>query len=153
MQIVNFRDGTLLFRLPKDWIAQYKPDGGAEFRSSRGEGLLVLNVLEFDAPDPVTPNHGFDLLANYGGHEGREILQLNNGNTLVAYRENAQGVTAFAWDVVIPVPPSTLRLAGFSYFVPESGSDTPEIEQVVSMLTAEIAKVTTRTTSQSQPHE
>lgn len=143
MQTVNFRSGTLLFRLPKNWTAEYLPDGGAEFREPHGAGVLHLNVVEFDAPNPVLPEHALDLLANYGGHEGREILHLHNGNAFVAYRNSEHDIASFVWEVVLPISPSTLRLAAFSYAVRKENADDARVKEIVSMLTREIALATT----------
>ncbi|MEO7453391.1 MAG: hypothetical protein ABIV13_01355 [Fimbriimonadales bacterium] len=139
MQIVDFRDGKLRFRLPKRWTAEYLPDGGAIFREPEGIGVLFLNTVEIDGPDGVLPAHAFDFLAKHAGHEGREVLQLNNGNALVSFIEKKDGMTSFAWEIVHALPPNLLRLAAFSFAVKEDSHKEQTVIEIVSMLTREIA--------------
>ena len=139
MQNVDFRNGTLRFRLPKPWIAEYTKDGGASFREPEGIGVLFLHTIDFDTHEPATPDHAVDLLANYGDHEGREVLQLTNGSVIVTYVEQRDDLAAFAWEVAHALPPDHLRLAAFSFTVKAEASNDPKVVQVVSMLTREIA--------------
>ena len=142
MQSVVFRDGLLRMRLPKAWLAEYLPDGGAQFKDPSGVGVLLLNVIDFEAPAPVGVAHAVDLLSNHSGHEGREVLQLTNDNVLVAYSEEADGITAFMWEVVHPIPPDVLRMAVFTFPVTSSASQERNVIDLVSMITREIAHST-----------
>lgn len=142
MQAVNFREGKLRFRLPKAWTAEYQPDGGAIFRDPEGTGVLFLNTVEVDAPDGVTPVHAFEFLAKHAGHEGREVLQLTNGNSLVTFVEKKEGLISFAWEIVHALPPNMLRLAAFSFAVKEEMEESRKVVETVSLLTREIASAT-----------
>lgn len=139
MQTVDFRNGLLRFKLPKRWTAEYLEDGGAMFREPEARGVLLLNVVDFDAPLPVNPDAAFDLLANYGGHEGREVLQLKNGSAFVAYAEEKEGLTAFIWEVARSIQPDGLRLAAFSFTTKTEAATDKVVVDIVSMLTKEIA--------------
>jgi hypothetical protein len=142
MQAVNFRDGNVRFRLPKAWTAEYQPDGGAIFREPSGVGTLFLNTIEIDAPKGVTPTHAFEFLSKHAGHEGREILQLTNGNSLVTFVEKKEGLISFVWEIVHALPPKTLRLAAFSFAVREEIEEDRTVVETVSLLTREIASAT-----------
>lgn len=137
MQSVSYRD-ALRFRLPKSWTAEYLKNG-ALFREPTGAGVLMLDVVDFDAPQPVTTGHAVDLLASYGRHEGREILHLNNGSAFVTYIESGHEVVSFAWEVVHPIAERTLRLAMFSFIVKSGAENEADVAKLVSMLTKEIA--------------
>jgi hypothetical protein len=137
VQSVSYRD-ALRFRLPKNWTAEYLKSG-ALFREPTGVGVLMLDVVDFDAPKPVTTEDAVDLLASYGRHEGREILHLKNGSAFVTYVESGHEVVAFAWEIVHPIADGTLRLAMFSFTVKSGAENESEVATIVSMLTKEIA--------------
>ncbi len=139
MQNVDFRDGKLRFRLPKRWTAEYLQDGGAIFREPEGVGVLFLNTIEVEAPEGANETHAFDFLANHSGHEGREILQLKNGNSLVTFVEHNSELVAFAWEVAHAIPPNKIRLAAFTFTVKVEASQEKKIVDIVTMLTQEIA--------------
>jgi len=106
-------------------------------------GVLMLNVVDFDCPEPATTEKAVDLLQTYGHHEGREILHLTNGNAFVTYHDNEAGsgeVSAFVWEVVHPVSASTLRMAVFSFVVRRGTEDNQDVVDTVTMLTQKIAK-------------
>lgn len=141
MQAVNFRD-LLKFRLPKGWTAEYVGDG-AMFREPTGIGVLILDVVDFECPAPATAEAAVDLLANYGRHEGREILHLTNGSAFVTYVERStepEALTAFVWEVVHAVADTTLRMGAFSFVVKPEAEEKPDVVKTVSMLTREIAQ-------------
>ena len=140
MQSVVFRDGLMRFRLPKTWVAEYLPDGGAQFREPLGLGVLLLNVIDFDAPDPVSVEHAVDFLANHAGHEGREVLHLVNDNVMVAYSEEGEGLLAYMWEVVHAIHPSLLRMGVFTFTVNAKTAGETQVVDIVSMLTGEIAR-------------
>jgi hypothetical protein len=100
----------------------------------------MLSTIEFDSPGGATEEHALNLLTNHGGHEGREILQLTNGNAFVAYTDQSEGVTAFSWEVVHPIPPDTLRMGVFTFTVRTEAANSPEVVGLVTMLTREIAQ-------------
>jgi len=137
VQSVTYRE-ALRFRLPKNWAAEYLKNG-ALFREPTGAGVLMLDVVDFDAPQPVTTEHAVDFLASYGRHEGREILHLKNGNALVTYVESRHEVVSFAWEVAHPVADRILRLAMFSFTVKAGAEEDSGVASIVSMLTKEIA--------------
>jgi hypothetical protein len=141
MQTVAFRDGALRFRLPKKWLAEYLPDGGALFREPEGIGILLLNTVDFDAPAPTGSQHAVDLLANYGGHEGREVLHLKNGNALVTFVDQKDDLIAFVWEVAAPAAEDLIRVAAFSFTVKAEAVNEKPVVDIVSMLTREIASV------------
>jgi hypothetical protein len=138
MQNVDFRDGKLRFRLPKRWTAEYLQDG-AIFREPEGIGVLFLSTLEVEAPDGADDTHALDFLANHAGHEGREILQLKNGNSLVTYVEHNSEMAAFAWEVAHAIPPDKISLAAFTFTVRVEASQEKKVVEIVTMLTQEIA--------------
>lgn len=139
MQNVDFRDGKLRFRLPKRWTAEYLQDGGAIFREPDGMGVLFLTTIEVDAPEGANEAHALDFLAHHSGHEGREILQLKNGNSLVTYVEHNNDLAAFAWEIAHAIPPNKIRLAAFTFTVKSEASQEKKVVDTVTMLTREIA--------------
>ncbi len=102
-------------------------------------GVLMLNVVDFECPEPATTERAVDLLATYGDHEGREVLHLTNGSAFVAFVETSEPVTSFVWEVVHPLCPATLRMAAFSFIVKSEIEGNREVVDTVSMLTKEIA--------------
>lgn len=140
MQNVNFRE-KLRFRLPKNWTAEYIKNG-ALFRDPTGTGVLMLDVVDFECPEPATTETAVDLLATYGNHEGREILHLKNGSAFVTFVERSpesEPVTSFVWEVVHPISASILRMAAFSFIVKSDTEDSHQVVDTVTMLTREIA--------------
>ena len=140
MQFVSYRD-ALRFRLPKSWTAEYL-ENGALFREPNGTGVLLLDVVDFECPEPATTEKAVDLLATYGNHEGREILHLKNGSAFVTFVDRSPGseaLTSFVWEVVHPISESILRMAAFSFVVKSDTEDSRKVVDTVSMLTREVA--------------
>ena len=149
MQSVDFREGLVRFRLPKRWTAEYLADGGALFRDPDGLGVLFLTSIEVDAPEGVDAAAAYDFLAHHAGHEGREILQLNNGNSLVTFVNHDNDMAAFAWEVAHALPPAKIRVAAFTFTVKTAASTESKVVELVSMLTREIASATFENVSSS----
>ncbi|HET6644231.1 MAG TPA: hypothetical protein VFG65_01905 [Fimbriimonadales bacterium] len=142
-QNVHYRHGQVRFRLPKSWIAEKEANGDGIFYDPKIEGgLLRLSVLTFDSPHHVSPQDAINLLASSGRNEGREILGLKNGNALVRYREEVEdedgAMVLNFWEVAGPLLPDHLRLAVFSYAIPESRLTDREVVDIIRTLEEEI---------------
>lgn len=138
LKTIDYRGGLLRFRIPAAWLEEYEPEGGGTFyRDEPDSGTLRLNILTFEGkakPDKQA------LLNAVARSEPPEWLP--TGNALVSYREAATGdgepVMLFHWKLANAAEPKHLRLALFSYTVPQSLADSASVLGEVRLLTDEI---------------
>jgi hypothetical protein len=118
-------------------VEQYLPEGGATFFEERPDsGTLRLNVLSFQSEKE--PASQMALSAFKGAHELR-----SDGLPMRYYvksaEEDGQPLEIHRWEVAIPVPPHSLRLAVFSYTILEGQQADARIREELAVVGALIS--------------
>lgn len=139
VKIINYRGGLIRFPIPRDWVEEYEPDGGASFHAGRPDSpTLFVNVMTFTSPRPdVRPESGAEALRRKPAQTGQRLVQFENGNTARVFShriEDAGGTgTLHRWEIARAAPPRHLRLAVFSLAQPDSTRDAAEMEDVLAI--------------------
>jgi hypothetical protein len=135
---VRYRGGILEFEIPDDWTEESAAEGAAYYRDRPGTGTLRLRTVTACPPETVQQRHVVEAAASSAQPEDPAPELLPNGNALRCYwREGVEGgvpVRVRYWQLASAAPPSTVRVAIFSYTVLPSES----AEAVLAMLDGEI---------------
>lgn len=124
LKIIKYRGGIAEFTIPAHWREEYEPEGGGTFyEDSPDSGTLRLNVLSFESKD--TPAEQMAATAFRDG-----MISATNGGLPLrreekAAEENGENLHIVSWEVAVPVPPRSLRLAIFSYTILERQLQDP----------------------------
>lgn len=147
VKTVQYRGGIIQFNIPDDWVEEIGDQGAAYYRDRPGSGTLFLNTITTQPREPVTAKHLLEAAsaASRPGDSPAEILP--NGNALRTYwRDAKEGKTALRiryWQLAGGAPPTTVRVATFSYAVP-AGSQADGDMQILDreIRAAEFTKLT-----------
>lgn len=116
---INYREGLIVFVLPKSWLEKYEPDGGGTFYEEGPDtGTLRLNVITAKSPEPVTlASVSISLLA--AKYPPAEVLPNGNvfGKRTSRSDENGHAITTFSWVIAQATPPNDIWIASFAYTV------------------------------------
>src|SRR5262245_36734912 len=124
LKMIKYRGGIAEFAIPSHWHEEYEPEGGGTFYDdSPDSGTLRLNVLTCESKD--TPEEQMAATAFRDG----TITTTTGGFPLrrkeKVVEEDSESLHVVSWEVAIPVPPKSLRLALFSYTILEKQMDDP----------------------------
>jgi hypothetical protein len=144
LRLISYRGGIVNFSIPSGWVEEYEPDGGAVFyEDSPNSGTLRLNVITFESPD------GIDAVAisdNFRDSARGEVFHLPNGNVIQKYTksaiDDAVEIVIYYWEVGNPVPPTSGRIAIFSYTILSSQVKDAKTKEEVSLLEREVMEAT-----------
>src|ERR1017187_8619466 len=124
---IQYRGGIATFQIPSHWKEEYDPKGGATFYEDKpNSGTFRLSVLSFDSrsgeraeqmASRAFPAGTFETLPS-GLRLQREAK---------AAKEGSETLAIYWWRVAVPVPPSSLRLANFSYTILAGQESEPAI--------------------------
>lgn len=119
LKTIEYRGGIVEFVIPSHWREEYEPEGGGTFYEDAADsGTLRLNVLSFESKD--TPAEQMAATAFRDGAVSSTSGGLPLRREDETAEENGERLHIVRWEVAIPVPPRSLRLAIFSYTVLES---------------------------------
>lgn len=114
MKTICYRGGIAIFALPDHWTEEYDPDGGGTFFDPYpGSGTLRLNVISFSAPRPQARNALLQKALPDASGTTKGGLPLRRRT--VSEVEEGQPLEIHRWEIAIPVPPASLRIACFTY--------------------------------------
>lgn len=131
---ISYRGGIVTFTVPQAWSEEHEPDGGATFYEDHPDaGTLRLSVISFTSKKNESAQEmalstfaagSFELLPSgfplrYEVKEGAE-----DGEKLLLH----------FWSVAVPVPPSSARVALFSYTIVKGQENEPRIKQELAFL-------------------
>ena len=153
MREVAYRGGVVTFRVPDDWLEEHGRDGGGTYYASTpGSGTLRLNVITLQPPAPPQVEHLLEAVGTGAAPEDPPPEVLPNGNALRVFSrddvEDGSPVKVLNWTLASAAPPTTVRLALFSF----TTSPANENEGIIKLLEAEVraAQFTELTTEQVQ---
>lgn len=117
---IEYRGGLVTFRIPREWVEEYEPDGGGIFYAEGPDaGTLRLNVGTFRSPSPIDARTTEELLRPRAESRGLSVRPLPGGNTAISYSEAAEedgvALVIHTWEVANAVPPFHARIALFSF--------------------------------------
>jgi hypothetical protein len=97
-------------------------------------------------PTRVNGNSARDLLAQRAEENATWVEELENGNALISYVEEAndEGEVLFIqyWIIANAAPPDLVRVALFSFTIPESKADDEETTKILEILHHELRQCT-----------
>jgi hypothetical protein len=129
---VVYKGGIITFSIPNAWLEEYPPTGGATFYEDREDsGTFRLNVLKFQSDGP-SEQMIQDLIRKQGYKQLREDLAIRSETKSIL--EDSEMLEIYTWNVAIPVPPSSIRLAVFSYTVLKTQSTERSVQQEIEFL-------------------
>jgi hypothetical protein len=136
---VALRSGAVRLRLPRHWTEEYADEDHASFRDP-GSPQRVLRLT--GAAVASAPLGLRELLRSRAGQEATTVEDLPEGRVLLrsldATREAGQEVVVFRWLSAAPLPSAVVRLATFTFSVPEKTALDPLTRDVVTLLDLEI---------------
>lgn len=141
LKMISYRGGLVFFALPAIWREEYQPEGGGTFYDDRPDsGTLRLNVLSFSSKDvpakqmaaTAFPNGSFELL-----QDGIPLRK-----TVVALEEGEHKLRLHSWEVAVPVPPNSLRIAAFRHTVLAEKEQDPQIVQELEFIDRSVRAAT-----------
>jgi hypothetical protein len=133
LKTIQYRGGVAEFVIPAHWRAEYEPTGGGTFYEDAPEsGTLRLSVLGFESKD--TPAEQMAERAFRDGVLERTLCGFPIQREERSVAENGETLHITRWNVAIPVPPRSLRLAIFSYTILLSQKDEPAFVAEVALL-------------------
>jgi len=130
---IIYRGGVAEFLLPEKWREEYDAKGGGTFYEDRKDsGTLRLNVLSFDSKN--TPANEMALAAfpkaSYEVMESGLPIRHYDESSI----ENGEKLKIYYWEIAIPVPPNSIRLAIFSHTVLDSPSTATNTQSELAFL-------------------
>ncbi|WP_133611429.1 hypothetical protein [Aquabacterium commune] len=143
MKEIQYRGGIINFSVPKNWVEESEPDGGAMFYEDAPDtGTLRLNVITATSPQLLSDDAAFERLAAMSSVAAGSVQRLKNGNAIATsiLRSTEQGhaITLFWWYVTNPVRPNHMRIANFSYTVLTEKEGSETVKRDVQLLTEAI---------------
>lgn len=133
LKTIRYRGGIAEFTIPSHWREEYEPGGGGTFyEDSPGSGTLRLNVLSFESQN--TPAEQMAATAFRDGKVWATTSGLPLRCEENAAEENGESLHIVSWEVAIPVPPKSLRLAIFSYTIIKKELQNPAIIAEIKQL-------------------
>jgi len=141
---VTYQDGSVVFRIPADWVQEREGDGTDVFYGKGSDATLRLSVMHAKASQPADAAgllHG--MLGAMASAEGT-VREFDN-NTAVATsidrrNENGLEIMVQEWTVISPIPPQHLRVAVFSYAFRAAEAESAQIKQEIALLDREIVQ-------------
>jgi hypothetical protein len=114
---VNYRGGVVTFEIPSAWKEEYDPKGGGTFYEERPDsGTLRLNVLGFTNNAGKSSNEMVEAQLQKGDYD-----QINYGapakRHMVESEEEGVKLHLYRWELLVPVPPQSLRIVILSYTI------------------------------------
>lgn len=130
---VIYRGGIAVFHIPDHWIEEHRPDGGSTFYSdSPDSGTLRLNVLGFESKDTSAMQMAETVFRSGEVIRTRCGLPLRRSEKIA--EENGEVLHITKWEVAVPISPSSLRLAVFSFTILAKQRSDPAFISEISML-------------------
>jgi len=136
---VALRGGAVRMRVPRQWAEEYPDEDRASFHDPGN----LARVLRLSATDVASaPDGPRAFLQARAGGQATTIDELPEGCLLLraldASREDGRDVVVFRWLSAVPLAPARVRLASFSFSVPEKLALDPLTRDVVALLDHEI---------------
>jgi len=149
---VRYRGGILEFQVPDDWVEEPAEGGAAYYSDQPGTGTLRLRTITAQPPEPVESRHVLEAAASGADPDDPPPDVLPNGNAIRSFwRDGSEGgvpVRVRYWQLAAAAPPTTVRIATFSFTIPPGHSP----ERTLAVLDREIrsAEFTQLTAEQVQ---
>ncbi len=136
---IVYRGGIVRFKIPRHWIEEYEPAGGAMFYADHSDaGILRLNVITFETEEPVTDNSAVDSIAALAELGFSDAVISPEGSAIAtAFKrmiDDGEAISMHSWCVACPIPPRMLRLAQFTFTVLTSLEDAQETRRDLALL-------------------
>ena len=144
-RLVTHERGLLSFEIPDSWVEETEPDGRRiYFYPSEESGTLRVHVLTFQAPNGKGMKTPAEYIALTEKADRRSIRTLPNGlalgESISRTLEDGEKITLYWWYLSEVTEPSLSRIAMFSYTVPTSVENSPEVLGEVDFLSRSIEK-------------
>ena len=138
---VSHSDGTLVCRVPREWVEEIEDDGTRVLWSPKGVSGSLRIILITAKRDAVTDGH--PAMGVLGApREGSVDVSLPNGNVYRRYRtettEDGEPLAIHWFRIANYVPPRYYRLAVFSFTTRIAEERTPIIQQQLEFLEREL---------------
>lgn len=139
---ITYRGGIVTFRVPSHWREEYEPEGGGTFYDDAPDsGTFRLNIVTAKAPFPITSESGPQVLASFR-ETSEGIERLDNDCAILSYslqaEEDGHPLNITYWLVAQPIPPSSARIATFTYTVRADQLNDARCREELEMLDREI---------------
>ncbi|MFN6312824.1 MAG: hypothetical protein ACK56X_04440 [Planctomyces sp.] len=132
LKTVAYRGGIAKFSIPDSWLEENEPSGGATYYEDREDsGTLRLNVLQFESKEPSEMMIQ-DLIRNQNYEPLQDELAIRRETESTS--ENGETLDIYSWNVAVPVPPNTVRLAVFSYTILQSQLSESPFQREIEVL-------------------
>jgi hypothetical protein len=139
LKTIKYRGGIAEFAIPAHWREEYEPLGGAMFyEDSTDSGTLRLSVLGFESDDTSAERMAATALRGGAVSAAARGFPLQREERTV--EENGETLYIIRWQVAIPVPPRSLRLAIFSYTILLSQREDPKFAAEIDLLHGSISE-------------
>ncbi len=139
MRRVEYRGGLVVFQIPEGWADATPAAGGVWYREAPGSGTLRLHVITAKPPGTVGQKHVLEAAAAGADDDDEKPELLPNGNAIRTFwrdaSEDGAPVRVRYWQLASAAPPTTIRIANFSYAF---GAAETTSSEVVSALDREI---------------
>jgi hypothetical protein len=128
---IVYRGGIVRFKIPKHWIEEYEPAGGAAFFEDHPDtSILRLQVVGFQSKEPVTVASAIDSVTIAGDPGFSDVVITPEGNAIAKKlkrtTDDGEEITIYFWVVGNPTAPRSLRIAHFSFTVLTSLENAPQ---------------------------
>lgn len=136
MKLIKYNEGIVSFNLPINWKEEYYDDGDAAFyRDDADSGTLRLSVQASEAKEEY--NESIELSSASGiyvedGFPLKEEVKLTN--------DGDQSLLVYSWIIIVPVNSKGRRTILFSYTMPASKEEEPEISLELNFIRNTILK-------------
>lgn len=138
---IVYRGGIAEFDIPAGWREEYEPLGGATFYDDRPDsGTLRLSVLGFKSKDTPAERMAATAFRDGRVESTRGGLPLRLAETET--EEDGELLHIYKWEVAVPAPPNSLRLALFSYTILASQKSDAAFLAEVALLDSSIREAT-----------
>ncbi len=119
---IEYRGGVVTFRIPRDWVEKYEPEGGGTFYSTRPScsSTLRLNVHTFRSSSQDHRRSVAEILRDSAVEHARDgiVHPMPSGDAYVKSipqgEEDGNPLVFYCWEVGNVIPPSHFRLAVFA---------------------------------------
>lgn len=119
---IEYRGGVVTFRIPRDWVEKYDPEGGGEFYSTGpSSSTLRLNLHLYGTPSPVDRESAGEILRRLAKDLSCDCIvhPMPSGDAYIKHvfqgQEDGTPLVFYCWIVANVIPPLHHRLAVFTF--------------------------------------
>jgi hypothetical protein len=140
MKRLEYRGGLVRFELPSHWVEEYEPEGGGTFYDNTIEAVMLrLNVLSFQAPQPIGVGDAI-VAARQSAKQGFVVEALATEQALCIeppklFEEQGEALELHTWRLYrVVASAQMLRIAVFSATVIVAERDAEKTRTILALI-------------------